>query len=132
MDLIDFRNAPDGEYNWIWHVIHHFTKYDILFPIKSKEAKEVATGFRERVFSYFGLPYILHSDNGREFVNSVIVDTIDIWPGECKIVTGKPRGLWVQGCVEKGNHSVEMMITAKRHDCNLNDWATWLPEIQCE
>ena len=121
MDLIDFRNAPDGEYNWICHVIDHFTKYHILFPMKSKGVKEVATGLRERVFSYFGLSYILHSDNGREFVNSVTVDTIDIWPGECKIVNGKPRSPWVQGCVEKGNHSVEMMITAKRHEVNSND-----------
>ena len=77
MDLTDFRNAPDGEYNWICHAIDPFTKYHILFPMKSKEAKEVATGSKERVFSYFGLPYILHSDNGPVFVNSVIVDTID-------------------------------------------------------
>ena len=75
----------------------------------------MATGLRERVFSYFSLPYILHSDNGREFVNSVIVDNIGIWPGECKIVNGKPRSSWVQDCLEKGNHSVEMMITAKQH-----------------
>ena len=74
MDLIEYKNAPDGEYNWICHVIDHFTKYHILFPMKSKEAKEVATGLRERVFGYFGLPYILHSDNGREFANSVIVN----------------------------------------------------------
>ena len=89
MVLIDFRNTPDGKYNWVCHVIDHFTKYHILSPMKSKEAKEVATGLRERVFGYFGLPYILHSDHGREFVNSVIVDTIDIWPSECKIVNGK-------------------------------------------
>ena len=89
--------------------------------MKSKEAKKVATGLRERVFSYFGLPYILHSDNGRERVNSVIVDTIDIWPGECKIVNGKPRSPWVEGCVEKRNHSVEMMIKANQHEDNSND-----------
>ena len=89
MDLTDFRNAPDGEYNRICHAIDPFTKYHILFPMKSKEAKEVATGLRERVFGYFGLPYILHSDNGREFANSVIAYTIDNWPSECKIVNGK-------------------------------------------
>ena len=113
MDQIDVRNAPDGDYNWICHVIDQYTKYHILFPMKSKEAKEVVTGIRERAFSYFGLPYILHSDNGCEFVNSVIVDTINIWPGECKIVNGKPRSNWVQGCVEKGNHSLEMMNHSK-------------------
>ena len=56
MDQIDVRNAPDGEYNWICHVIDQYTKYHILFPMKSKEAKEVVTGIRERAFSYFGLP----------------------------------------------------------------------------
>ena len=132
MDLIDFRNAPDGEYNWICHAIDPFTKYHIIFPMKSKETKEVATGSKKRVFSYFGVPYILHSDNGPVFVNSVIVDTIDIWPGECEIVNGKPRSPWGQGCVEKGNHSAEMMITAKRHEVNSNDWSSELPEIPCE
>ena len=101
MDLIDFRNAPDGEFNWICQAIDHLTKYHILFPMKFKEAKEVATGLRERVFSYFSLPYILHSDNGREFVNNVIVDTINIWAGECKIVNGKSRSLWIKLCWKK-------------------------------
>ena len=49
-------------------------------------------------------------------VDSVIVDTIDIWPGECKTVNGKPRSPWVLGSVEQGNS---------------NKWTTWLPEIQC-
>ena len=50
---------------------------------------------KERVFSVFGLPYILHSDNGREFVNNLIVDTIEAWSGECKLVNGKARS---SGC----------------------------------
>ena len=115
--------------NWICHLIPHFTKYHILFPVKSKEAKKVATGLRGWVFSYFGLPYILHSDNGRVHVNSVIVDTVDIWPGECKIVNEKPRSAWVEGCVEKRNHSVEMMIKANQDEDNSNDWSSWLREV---
>ena len=82
------------------------------------------------MFSYFALPYDLYSDNGLEFINSVIVDTIDIQPGECKIVIGKPRSLWVQRCVEKVNHSVEMVIIAKQHEVTSDDWSTCLPEIQ--
>ena len=99
--------------------------------MKSKQAK-VVLGLKECVFCVFGLPYILHSDNGREFVNNLIVDTIETWPGECKLVNGKARSPWVQGCIEKGNHCVEMTITAKRHEKNSNNWVSWLPEIQCK
>ena len=83
--------------------------------MKSKQVKEVVLGLNDRVFNVFGLPYILHSDNGREFVNNLNVDTIEAWSGECKLVNGKTRSPWVQGCVERGNHFVEMMITTKRH-----------------
>ena len=38
------------------------------------------------------------------------MDTVEAWPGECKLVNGKARSPWVQECVEKGNHCVEMMI----------------------
>ena len=100
--------------------------------MKSKQAKEVVHGLKECVFSAFGLPYILHSDNGREFVNNLIVDTVEAWPGECKLVNGKARSLWVQGCVEKGSHCVEMMITAKRYEKSSNSWVSWLPKIHCK
>ena len=97
--------------------------------MKSKQAKEVVLGLKERVFSMFGLPYILHSDNSREFVNNLIVDNIEAWSGECKLVSGKARSPWLQGCVEKGNHCVEIMITAKHHEKSSNEWVSWLPEI---
>ena len=41
--------------------------------MKSKQAKEVVLGLKERMFKVFGLPCILHSDNGREFANNLIV-----------------------------------------------------------
>ena len=66
--------------------MNHFTKFHVLFPMNLKQAKEVFVGLKARVFSVFDLPYILHSDNGREFVNNIIVDTIESWPSECKLV----------------------------------------------
>ena len=38
----------------------------------NKTAVEVAMGLVTRVFPYTGLPKILHSDNGREFVNELV------------------------------------------------------------
>ena len=44
-------------------------KLHVLFPLKSKEAKEVADQFAISFLAYFGPPVILQSDNGGEFVN---------------------------------------------------------------
>ena len=93
--------SADGNYKWIGHVIDHFSKYNILFPMRQKEANEVASNLITRVFSYFGLPYILHSDRGKEFTNNIIKSLVEEWPGDCKLVNGKARSPWVQGLVEK-------------------------------
>ena len=132
IDLIDMRCAPDDEFKWIGHCVDHFSKFHILFPMASKETAVVAANLVCKVFAYFGLPYILHSDNGKEFVSALIRSIVNDWPGECKIVNGRPRAPWVQGLVERTNACVEKMISAKRHDNNSNDWSTWLPEIQCK
>ena len=124
--------SADSEYKWIGHVVDHFSKYHILFPLKQKEASEVAANLVCKVFAYFGLPYILHSDRGKEFVNQVITEVVSRWPGDCKLVNGKARSPWVQGLVERTNACVEQMIAAKRVDTECNEWVSWLPDIQCK
>ena len=88
VDLIDFPRCPDGGYNYIRHVVHHFTKYHILFPLKTKSAQEVSTAIQERVFAYLGLPQIFHSDNGREFINDVLHRLFEDWDGDTIFVNG--------------------------------------------
>ena len=66
----------EGEYKWIGHCVDHFSKYHILFRLMQKEATEAAANLADRVFSYFGFPYILHSDRGKEFANSVVIEIV--------------------------------------------------------
>ena len=37
IDLIDMRNQPDGEWNWIAHMEDHNLQYHVLWPQKKKE-----------------------------------------------------------------------------------------------
>jgi len=53
-DLIDMRHSPDAEFQYIGHVVDHFSKFHILLPLKSKSAVEVACNIEEHVFAYFG------------------------------------------------------------------------------
>ena len=61
---------------YIGHTVDRYAKYHVLFPLRSKEAAEVVPSLKRYVFSVFCLPYQLQSDNGTEFVNSSIYETL--------------------------------------------------------
>ena len=70
----------------------------------------VAFALSNRVFAVLGTPKILHSDNGREFVNEIIHSIIKEWPGEVMVVNGRPRNWKCQGLIEQGNGMVEKLL----------------------
>lgn len=79
---------PDGEFKFIGHIVDHFAKFHVLFALKTKEPKVVAKNIKVRYLSYFGLPKILQSDNGTEFVDLIIKAVVLLWPGNAKIING--------------------------------------------
>ena len=134
IDLIDMRHMPDDSYNYIAHYMDHWSKFHVMWPLMRKSAVEVAVGLATKVFSYLGLPKILQSDNGREFVNEIAKETLTLWPGQVVIINGRPRHSQSQGLVEKGNHCVEMQIQAMKKEWGGTGnvpWTDWLPRIQC-
>lgn len=129
------RHMPDKSYNYIAHFMDHWSKFHILWPLRKKTGNEVSNGLTSRVFPYIGLPKILQSDNGREFVNVVVKETLKAWPGEVTIINGRPRHSQSQGLVEKGNHLVEMQLQAMKSEWKGSGsipWTEWLPRIQCK
>jgi len=71
VDLVDMQTYKDGEFKFILNYQDHLNKFIQLRPLKSKTAEEDAHHLLN-IFLIFGAPNILHSDNGREFVNKVI------------------------------------------------------------
>ena len=133
IDLIDMRHSMDGEYAYIGHFVDHFSKFNVLFPLKTKTADEVSTLLEERVLAYLGPPKIFHSDNGREFVNQLIRAMFDKWGGNVTFINGRPRHSQSQGLVERGNRTIEDKLKAMKKDEGLQGesypWASWLPRI---
>ena len=80
------QSLPDHQFLFICYVVDHFSNFHLLPPLKTESTKEVMQGLIERVFSVFGLPSVLHRDNGSEFVNEVLNSTNILWPGTCKVV----------------------------------------------
>jgi len=89
VDLIDMQSEPNGYYRFIKNYYVYLTKFTMLCPLKSKTPEEVAYQLMD-IFCMFGAPFILQSDNGREFENKIILNLADMWPG-MKLVLGKPR-----------------------------------------
>ncbi|XP_025414391.1 KRAB-A domain-containing protein 2-like [Sipha flava] len=128
VDLVDFQSLPDGKYKWILNYQDHHTKFISLFPLESKRAVEVASNLLT-IFLTFSAPKVLQSDNGREFVNSVINEIKELW-SECIIVHGRPRHPQSQGSIERSNQDVENMLRAWMKDNKSKKWSVGLKFVQ--
>ena len=104
------QTKPDGAYCYICHTADLFSKFHVILPLPSKNATVVAKEFKRHEFSYFGLPKIIHSNNGSEFVNYVIATLVVLWPGHAKFDNGGPGPSQSQGLVEQGNNTIENCI----------------------
>ncbi|CAF2396358.1 unnamed protein product [Rotaria sp. Silwood2] len=111
VDLIDMQSCPDGPFKFILNYQDHFTKFCILRSLKTKTAAEVAYHLLD-IFTTFGAPAILQSDNGREFVAKVINELAEMWTG-LRIVHGRPRHPQSQGSVERSNQDTKQLLEAK-------------------
>ena len=125
------QNQADGEYRFIGHIVDHFSKFRIIFPMKTKSAAEVAKNCINKFFSVFGLPQIIHTDNGSEFVNDVIRAVVVLWPGKCHLIQGSVGHSQSQGMVEQGNNTIRLMTAARMEQDKVCKWSEWLSEFQC-
>ena len=86
------------------------------------------------MLAYVGPPHIFHSDNGREFVNSLLQSLLDRWSSNnVTFVSGHPQHSKSQGTVERGNRMIEEKIAAIKTDEGFDGkscypWASWLPK----
>jgi deoxyuridine 5'-triphosphate nucleotidohydrolase len=63
--------TPQG-YQYILSVQDGYSRFISLYPLVSKEAKGVVDTLVDKFIKIFGCPGRLHSDNGTEFVNSLM------------------------------------------------------------
>lgn len=128
VDLIDLQTNPDGNYKFILVYQDHLTKFVILRALQTKRATEVAYHLLD-IFTTFGAPNILHSDNGREFSNQIIENLCSMW-SDVTIVHGKPRHSQSQGSVERANQDIENMLSTWMETNQITKWSEGLKFIQ--
>ena len=126
MIAIDILEIPmSTQYNkYLLVVQDYFTKWATAIPIPDQTAA-VITREMVKLFSIFGVPSIIHSDQGRNFESTLFRATLDAFGIEKSQTTAyHPQG---DGMVERMNRSLLQLLRAYVSD--EAEWERYLPLV---
>ena len=114
---------PSG-HKYILVVCDYITKYTEAYPLTDKTARSVADALMDKWLPTYGFPLFLHSDQGKEFDNTMVHKLSELL-GTVKTKTTPyhPRS---DGLVERFNRTLLAMLAmfvSKEHD----NWDDLLP-----
>lgn len=72
MDLVGPMGVSDNGVRYVMPIVDVFKRYLIIVPLRSKEAREMARALYVDVVCVHGVPQTVVTDQGSEFVNSVM------------------------------------------------------------
>ena len=104
-------------------VMDHFTKWCEVFPTQNQRASTVADILVNRVFSRFGPPTIIHSDQGRNFESNLMQEVCSLMGiHKSRTTAYHPQ---CDGQVERQNRTLQEMLAAFVSE-HKDDWDTWV------
>ena len=104
-------------------IMDHFTKWCEVFPTKDQKARTVAEILVSKVFSRFGPPTVIHSDQGRNFESNLMHEIC------CLMGIHKSRTSayhpQCDGLVERQNRTLQDMLASYVSE-HQHDWDRWV------
>ncbi|XP_050300165.1 KRAB-A domain-containing protein 2-like [Anthonomus grandis grandis] len=128
VDLIDMKTHSYSGYQFILVHQDKATKFIHLKALKSKEVDEIVRHLLD-IYTTFGAPAILNSNQGREFIISIITELQRQWK-DIKMVHGKPLHGHSETMLETRNKDLEEMTVAWMKDNKTLDWPSGIKFIQ--
>lgn len=125
MDLASFKTSPRG-YNYAFLLVDVGTRFTIIRPLKGKFAKQIAWVLWT-IICDFGVPKILQSDRGPEFVNQVIEALSDLMGVDHRLVA--PYNPRANGLAESGVKLLKLCLK-KMVAGNIINFDLFLPAVQ--
>ena len=124
MDLIGPLNTSIRGYKFILTAIDVLTRYLVAIPLKSKSASEVANRFTSELICKFGVPEIVITDQGTEFINQVMQQVAKkMGMTHHKTTAYHPSS---NGVIERANGTIIKILRAIV-DENYGTWCELLP-----
>ena len=120
MDCIGPLIETDDGYTHILSVIDNFTRYTALYPLRGASAIEVAHSILIHIGT-FGCPDIIQMDNGSEFVNEMVKETIKLLgTSQATILAySKEENAIVERCNKEAMRHIRAMVF------EINKKASW-------
>ena len=126
MDLLDMSVTTTRGNRYVLVMVDCFSRWTEACPLPDKTAHSVADAFLNQVVCRFGMPSVIHSDQGREFENKIMQE-LCILCGSHKTRT-TPYHPESDGMVERFNRTLLMML-AMFAGKNRDDWDDLLPAV---
>ena len=73
MDFLNIDNRNEAKYK-VLTVVDNFTKFGFAFDVKSENSLNLAKLLYRHVYSKFGIPLVVHTDQGKSFLAKVVQD----------------------------------------------------------
>lgn len=124
MDIVGPVANSDNNYKYCLSIIDVITRFIVLEPLKTKSATEVARVFVDQVICKLGIPTTLVTDQGKEFVNSVLQGVADLL--QIKHIKITPYHPQANGVIERSNATIINILRTLVQD-NVSIWDTMLP-----
>ena len=108
MDLAGPYPTSNSGNKYILVIQDYWSRWVEVFAIPDKRAETVAAVLVEEIFTRYGTPWRLHSDQGMEFEASLIHELCKSWDIFKQRTT--PFAPWSNGMVERSNRSIKQML----------------------
>ena len=126
MIAVDILEVPVSRHNnrYLLVIQDYFTKWAEAIPLRDQTALSITTAL-VNLFSRFGIPDIVHSDQGRNFESTLLKQTLEAF-GTTKTRTTAyhPQG---DGMVERFNRSLLQLLRTYVEE--ESDWERFLPLV---
>jgi len=99
-------STPNGN-KFIFVLVDYFTKWVEAKATKTIEAKDVIQ-FLKDIFSRHGLPEVIITDNGRQFISDITKTMVDLYGSWIRFIS--PRHPEANGQVENTNRELEKIL----------------------
>ena len=126
MDILDVCDPTQDGYCCILVIADYFSKWTEAFPMKDKCADTVADLLVDNIILRFGMPLVIHSDQGREFKNGLMKSLCTLL-GSTKTRTA-PYHPESDGMIDRFNWTCLMMLSIFVND-RRDNWHELLPYV---